>query len=160
MVSREGSLEEIEIATPCSVPWELMRGDDRIRFCDHCQLQVYNLSGMTRRQADSLISKQEKRMCVRLLRRPDGTVLTKDCGGGFQAIQRRAERMFTRIAAIFAWLTMGAISTGCVMSDQGSIDPPLRNQRPTSTETSPDDVSKSDRNAGNSEAAVSSQTVQ
>jgi hypothetical protein len=58
-----------------------MRGGDRIRFCARCKKHVYNLSGMTRAQAENLIQQKEGGLCVRFYRRVDGTVLTQDCLG-------------------------------------------------------------------------------
>jgi hypothetical protein len=43
-------LSQIKIASPCAASWDEMRGDDRCRFCQHCQLNVYNLSAMTHRR--------------------------------------------------------------------------------------------------------------
>jgi hypothetical protein len=52
-------------------------------------LNVYNLSGMTRFEAESLIAQNEGRLCVRFYRRRDGSIITKDCPVGLRAIQRR-----------------------------------------------------------------------
>ena len=59
-----------------------MYGDDRRRFCSQCKLNVYNLSGMTRDEAEQLVMNSEGRLCVRFFRRKDGTVLTQDCPAG------------------------------------------------------------------------------
>ncbi len=70
-----------------------MHGDDRTRFCEQCHLHVYNISELTRRQVEALITETEGRFCARLYRRADGTVLTKDCPVGLRAIRRRVSRM-------------------------------------------------------------------
>ena len=44
-------LDDIQIATPCSASWDDMRGDDRVRHCGDCRMNVYNLSEMTRAEA-------------------------------------------------------------------------------------------------------------
>src|SRR5262249_46221013 len=56
-----------------------MEGDDRVRFCGRCRKNVYNLSEMTEAEAQRLLVDKEGRLCARLYRRRDGTVLTKDC---------------------------------------------------------------------------------
>jgi hypothetical protein len=56
-----------------------MHGDDRVRFCGDCKLNVYNLSWMTRLEATELIEQNEGRHCVRFFRRKDGTFVTRDC---------------------------------------------------------------------------------
>jgi hypothetical protein len=75
-------LDTIRIANPCSVPWDAMAGDERVRYCDRCRLNVYNLATMTRQEADDFLRRREGRTCLRLFRRPDGTVLTRDCSAG------------------------------------------------------------------------------
>ena len=75
-------LNDIQIATPCPAKWEDMTGDDRTRFCGQCNLHVYNIVSMTGPEAETLIRQTEGRLCVRLHRRADGTVLTRDCPVG------------------------------------------------------------------------------
>ena len=50
-----------------------------MRACGACDQKVYNVAGMTRAEAEALIQNAEGRLCLRLLRRHDGTVLTRDC---------------------------------------------------------------------------------
>jgi hypothetical protein len=76
-----------------------MAGDDRVRFCDLCNLNVYNIAQLTRREAEELIGKTEGRICARLYRRADGTIITKDCPVGLRAIRRRAAKV---AGAVFA----------------------------------------------------------
>jgi hypothetical protein len=76
-----------------------MTGDARVRFCDHCHLNVYNISELTRDEAEALIASTEGRICARLYRRADGSVLTKDCPVGLRALRMRVSK---RVAAVFA----------------------------------------------------------
>ena len=85
-------LSSVKIASPCSADWEDMIGNDRRRFCGQCELNVYNLSDMTKREAEELINQTEGRLCVRFYRRTDGTILTRDCPVGLQAMKRRVSR--------------------------------------------------------------------
>lgn len=98
-------LDKIKIASPCSQEWDAMVGSDRKRYCGECKLNVYNLSGMTRRDAENLLLNAEGRVCVRYFRRKDGTVITKDCPVGWKAIKRRVSKTATAFASlIFAAL--------------------------------------------------------
>lgn len=84
-------LEKVRIARPCPASWHDMRGDDRTRFCDLCSLLVHNVAEMTRDEAVDLIQNAEgKKICLRLLRRADGTVITRDCPVGVRTSHRRA----------------------------------------------------------------------
>jgi hypothetical protein len=76
-----------------------MTGDDRVRFCGHCQLNVYNISELSRAEAETLIASTEGRICARLYRRADGSVLTKDCPVGLRALRMRVAK---RAAAVLA----------------------------------------------------------
>jgi hypothetical protein len=82
-----------------------MAGDDRVRHCQECNLNVYNLSEMTRAQAERLIAEREGRLCVRFYRRADGTMLMQDCPRRFQALVRRASRLAG--AALSAIISVG-----------------------------------------------------
>jgi hypothetical protein len=75
-----------------------MRGDERVRFCDECKLNVYNISELTRAQAKTLIAKHEGRLCVRYYQRTDGTVITQDCQGGVRRAMQRTRRLVTAAA--------------------------------------------------------------
>ena len=99
-------LENIKIASPCSQDWNEMIGTERKRFCGECKLNVYNLSGMSRTEAENLLLNSEGRLCVRFYRRADGSVLTKDCPVGWQAIKRRV----SKTATAFASLVLAALS--------------------------------------------------
>jgi hypothetical protein len=89
MNTKFGSLEEIQIAKPCKMRWEKMTGDERCRHCTACKLNVYNIAEMTREEAMQMIQAAEGRVCLRLHRRFDGTVITKDCPVGVRRVQRR-----------------------------------------------------------------------
>ena len=93
MADHTDRLERVRIASPCPANWEHMSGDDRVRFCDLCNLHVYNIARLTRKEAGSLIANTEGRICARLFRRSDGTVITKDCPVGLRAVRRRVAKV-------------------------------------------------------------------
>lgn len=83
-------LQGLRIASPCTQSWEQMLGNDRVRFCRGCAKNVYNLSAVSREEAETFLQ-QADRACVRLHRRADGTVVSGDCPAGRrQARVRRA----------------------------------------------------------------------
>ena len=100
-------LTNIKIASPCSANWNEMIGDERRRFCGECKLNVYNLSGMSQTEAENLLLNSEGRLCVRFYKRADGTVLTKDCPVGWQAIRQRVSKMATAFASLFFTVLSG-----------------------------------------------------
>jgi hypothetical protein len=84
---------KIRIASPCTARWEDMGGDDRIRFCDHCKKNVYNLSAMTTAEARVLLADGRERLCARVFQRLDGTILTEDCPVGAARQWRRVKSL-------------------------------------------------------------------
>ena len=108
----DNPLENLKIASPCSQDWNEMNGSDHKRFCGECNLNVYNLSGMTKYDAENLLRLSEGRLCVRYFQRSDGTVLTKDCPVGWAAVKRRIS--FAAAAAFGVFLSL--IGTIGVMS--------------------------------------------
>ncbi len=128
-------LNNIKIASPCSADWNAMYGDERKKFCGECNLNVYNLSGMTKDEAETLLLESEGRLCVRFFRRADGTVLTQDCPVGWAKVKRNLSRAATAIFALvfgafgglFAFNstrktdnhTMGKIAPVNVKTDEG-----------------------------------------
>jgi hypothetical protein len=104
------ALDIIEVPTPCQASWDAMHGNHRVRFCQLCRLNVYNLSEMKRREALKLVEEREGRICVRFFRRPDGTVVTRDgCRGVIRAARRRLARMAASLAAVVAFFVAGGL---------------------------------------------------
>jgi hypothetical protein len=108
----DNPIENLKIASPCSQDWDAMTGDSRKRFCGECKLNVYNLSDMTRYDAENLLRLSEGRLCVRYFQRPDGTVLTQDCPVGWARVRRRLSLAATAAFGLFLSLlgTVGVMS--------------------------------------------------
>lgn len=79
------SLDDLHVASPCSVPWDSMSGNGRVRSCRSCAKQVFNISSMTRADAEVLLRERVDGVCVRFYRRFDGTILTTDCPEGIRS---------------------------------------------------------------------------
>jgi hypothetical protein len=112
MTAKPFSLELIEIATPCEADWDEMRGDDRVRYCSHCRLNVYNLSDMPRADAERLVQQREGKLCVRFFKRHDGTVLTRDCPVGIRAVRQRLVRSVAALAGLLLAMIGGTAFGG------------------------------------------------
>jgi hypothetical protein len=111
-----------------------MYGDDRKRFCGDCKLNVYNLSGMTREEAESLIINAEGHLCVRFYKRRDGTVLTQDCPVGWARMKQRTRAIATAVFSLVIALFTGVLFTSLFTRQKvniGEIRIPLVNPTPT-----------------------------
>jgi hypothetical protein len=101
-------LDNLRVASPCSARWDNLVGDDRVRSCADCQKNVYNLSELTREDAEALIREREGRLCVRYFQRADGTVLFKDCPVGVR------RRRYRKVAAFGVAASVAAAAFGHV----------------------------------------------
>jgi hypothetical protein len=110
MLKAHDQLGSLRIAAPCQAGWEGMAGDERVRHCTLCSLNVYNFAEMTRDEVRDLLVRTEGRVCARLYRRADGTVLTRDCPTGLRALRRRASRVAAVLIA--ALLSLPSLAFG------------------------------------------------
>src|SRR5438270_9127003 len=107
MAEPKDFISTLQVAAPCSASWDRMRGDERARYCEQCRKQVYNLSDMSRPEAEALVREKDGRLCVRFYRRRDGTVLLDNCPVGL----RRARRAVAlRLSWLAAFLGTSAVA--------------------------------------------------
>jgi hypothetical protein len=108
------TIDELRVASPCDVPWSSMAGTHTVRACNDCKKKVYNLSVLTREEANATILATEGNLCVQLYRRFDGTVLTADCPIGLRKLRRGYLMTRARIAgaavALLAFIGLSASS--------------------------------------------------
>ncbi len=106
---RRRSLPQLVVPVPCHVDWNTMTRidtDGRARFCDMCERPVYDSAAITRDELLDLIARHEGRRlpCVQLHRRPDGTIVTRDC---FAPLLRVGRFLWLKVAlaavAFWAW---------------------------------------------------------
>lgn len=116
MARFRNTLNHVRIAAPCKADWDQMMGNERVRFCSQCSLNVYNLSSLTRADAESLITRSEGRLCVRFYRRSDGSIITKDCPVGLRALRRRMSYVAKAISSSVLGLLAGLGVYGAVSS--------------------------------------------
>jgi len=107
-------LSQVRVARPCPADWDSMIGDERVRFCGQCELNVYNLSAMTRTQAENLIAGTERRLCIRYYRRRDGSIITQDCPVGLRALKQRISRVRRAVLGALLGFFTGAAGTVAV----------------------------------------------
>lgn len=115
-------INKLRVASPCPANWSEMRGDDKTRFCDLCSLNVYNFSEMTSEEIQKLITKSDGRICGRMYKRADGTILTQDCPVGIRAYYKRTARFAgAALTAIF-----GMFSISFAQADSKRDEPATR----------------------------------
>jgi len=127
---RRRSLPQVVIPVPCPVDWNTMTLIDRAgrrRFCDRCERPVDDSQAMRRTELADLIAWHEGRRlpCVRLHRRPDGTIVTylhqfekeqkeRTKTQTVRAAQRREERAQAMSNQTFILGRNRTVSCGCL----------------------------------------------
>jgi hypothetical protein len=109
------SLAVLRINQPCHESWDQMTGDDRSRFCAHCQKHVHNLSAMSTDEAERLLCTTAGSLCVRFHATPEGKPVTLDYAPA--PAGRRWLRPITTVAALAAGIV------GCVMLNRPKPKP-------------------------------------
>ncbi len=109
------TVEELRVATPCERSWNEMEGDDYVRHCTDCKKNVYDVSMLTRAEANELIREKEGQLCVRYYRRFDGTVLTADCPVGLRRIRKHYLWLRSKfvVAALTIWAAVAGSTSSC-----------------------------------------------
>lgn len=125
---------EIPILRPCSERWEDMEGDSRRRHCCACEREVYDLSAMTRGEAEPLLRRRRagEEICVRYAIDRSGEVQFREASQVPVALLRPARRI-----AVGAGL-LGAALSGCASRVvTKSTTPPLAVIRPVQAQAAP-----------------------
>jgi hypothetical protein len=121
---------KLTIASPCTVSWDSMSGDERCRFCSMCRKNVYNLSSMTGPEAQALIRERQGNICVRFYQRTDGTVLTEDCPVGLAAIRKKVRDAFARATTAALALFGATAGVNFLRTDSRVASVPVTNAAP------------------------------
>jgi len=127
-------IDSLQIAKPCSASWDDMKGDARVRHCGACKLNVYDLSSMTRADATALVQAKEGKLCIRMMKRADGTVITEDCVDRLSDARRAGVSTFA-IALAFTGAMFAAacgVGAGQVGDDEiPQVETEVRAMMPT-----------------------------
>lgn len=131
-------LNKLQIASPCPAAWAEMNGDDRARFCATCEKHVYDFSKMTAAEGVALVREKEGKVCGRLWRRADGTVITADCQAGARRVTRRGSAWSTQAAATI--LAVALLNVACAAKRPPQAAPvasstPIKRVQPAMTTT-------------------------
>jgi hypothetical protein len=120
-------LNNVTVSSPCTEDWNSMTGNDQVRFCKHCNLDVHNLSQMTRSQAQRLVAQSNGRLCVRYHHDATGQPQTLPVGQRLHRIGRRVSRIVA--GAFTATLSVtSAVAQNSVSSQSAGWNPPNATQ--------------------------------
>ena len=123
------SFNRMIIAAPCTADWDSMVGNDQVRFCEHCHLSVTDISSLSAQEAIRLVARSEGRLCVRMVRRADGEVVTRQAHQPLLQIGRRVSRIAAgAFTATLSLSSAGGQSTSNknVPADQIAVQQPVQ----------------------------------
>jgi hypothetical protein len=116
-------LNNVTIPAPCTADWDSMVGNDQVRFCEHCTLDVHNLSLLTRNQAQRLVTRSKGRLCIRFHHDSTGRPITLPVAQKLHRIGRRVSRIAA--GAFTATLSVtSAVAQNSANSQSGNWIPP------------------------------------
>ena len=119
-----------------------MQGDDKIRHCDSCNKNVFNLINMSSKEIEETLLAQmvTSQVCVRMYKRSDGTVVTADCVSVKEKLKRSIRKSALHAqaytAAVLALIGISAIRSDALAQDAFDVEPTAANAAsPTSSPT-------------------------
>ncbi len=140
-------LDRVSISAPCNADWDKMVGDERERFCNQCSLNVYNISSMTKAEAEEFLSlRKQGRLCVQFYKRKDGTIITDNCPSGLKALRDKTHKLLKTASAFIALIATSNLFAWGQQNNDNAHPMPTRGKvlvRPES-ETKPE--TKTDKN--------------
>jgi len=111
-MSPKHQLDEIQVPSQCAADWDTMVGNKQVRFCEHCNLSVHNLSAMTRQRALRLVANSRGRLCVRFVHSGDGRPIT--------SLPPRLHSIGKRVSRITAGTFTAALSLSAAAAQSGT----------------------------------------
>jgi hypothetical protein len=108
------------LSSPCPKRWTDLVGNDRIRYCGDCKLNVYNLAIMRPAEIEALFRKTGGRLCGQLYVRNDRTATLRDCPPGRSGVLRRR---IAKAAAAFLALAVGLAFRGMDRPETSGLPP-------------------------------------
>jgi len=107
------------VASPCSMSWSDMTGDEAIRYCGECKLNIHNLSSLADEEVVALLDRKRagERICTYFYRRDDGTIATDNCPKRLKIFRRKLQVCAASMLLALCWLWAGQADA------QGLVDP-------------------------------------
>lgn len=125
-MSAKNFLNNLTIPSPCDADWNAMTGNDQVRFCEHCKLDVHDLSLLTRPQAERLVARSKGRLCVRYHHDAKGRPVTLPVSQKLHRIGRRVSRIAA--GAFTATLSVSSAVAQQPAGSQSTANPPEATQ--------------------------------
>jgi hypothetical protein len=97
-------LNRVCIAMPCNIGWDNMKGNDEVRLCGGCDKNVYNISAMSKKRAEEILSSPHL-PCLRISRDQNGKLITDDCHFFFKPARKIWRTVLSLASSIIALIS-------------------------------------------------------
>lgn len=145
--NKKSILDRVSIAAPCNADWDNMVGDERERFCNQCTLNVYNISSMSKSDAEEFLSlRTQGRVCVQFYKRKDGTIITDNCPKGLRVIRDKTRKMFQAASAFLTLIATSNLFAWAQQTNEPVHPMPLRGKVLVKPDSNKPDPNKPDQN--------------
>jgi hypothetical protein len=108
---------KLKIGAPCPMDWNQLSGDERVRHCERCRLNVYNIADLSPEAVRDLVARTEGRLCVTLYVREERTAAVRECGWA------RQRRWIRRAVTAGLVLLLAGVGTALPRSSGGQRPP-------------------------------------
>lgn len=98
----ETILDRVCIAMPCNIGWDNMKGNDEVRLCDGCNKNVYNISAMSKKRAEEILSAPQL-PCLHIVRGIDGKLVTDECPRWLRPLRKGWTKLVAIAASLMAF---------------------------------------------------------
>ncbi|MCW5822381.1 MAG: hypothetical protein KIT34_06225 [Cyanobacteria bacterium TGS_CYA1] len=105
-MKKDNPLDSLMLSFPCPVLWETMEGGERERLCKQCDKKVYNISDMSKKEAEAILlsSHSGDRKCVKFFLRQDGTITTDECPKFLRPVRAQYRKVVYAVSAFYAFI--------------------------------------------------------
>ncbi len=108
-MAKKSLLDSIDVPAPCPKKWDEMIGGEKVRLCQSCDKNIYNISEMTRAEVRKLLFQSKESVCIRL---------EKDRNGRVQTLKKQFHKI-TRQAPIAAGVLSASLTFSALTYAQG-----------------------------------------
>lgn len=105
---KEPILENLVNTFECNLDWNDMPGSNRVRDCGQCKCKVFNMSQMSRREANAFLVENGTSQCMILEQRQDGSIVTDECPVPLRNIRNILGKLRHAVAVILTLTFSGA----------------------------------------------------
>ncbi|MCW5821849.1 MAG: dienelactone hydrolase family protein [Cyanobacteria bacterium TGS_CYA1] len=117
-------LDNLILSYHCPVDWNSMDGNERERFCKQCSKTVFNISDLSRKQANEYLQQRSNEPhCVKFYLRSDGTITTDDCPRIIRPLRNASLKVIERASLFISLIFISICNLLPTHAQPKKVDP-------------------------------------